>query len=75
MTIAIVAGAAGWALAAPRPETLAWGAIGALAAEFILFAGLALAKRSLLADTYALGVRAVRSSVARQPEGRKAPAS
>ena len=75
MTVAIVAGAAGWALAAPRPETLLWGAVGALAAEFVLLAGLTLAKRSLLPDAYALGMRAVRSSVAPQPEVRKTPAS
>lgn len=68
VAVAIVAGAAGWGLTVPRPETLLWGLAGALTAECVLLGGLALAKRSLLADTYALGARAVRSSLARQPE-------
>jgi O-antigen/teichoic acid export membrane protein len=62
---AILAGAAGWALAAPRPETLLWGVAGALTAECVLLAALALTKRSLLVETYALGARAVRSSLTR----------
>jgi O-antigen/teichoic acid export membrane protein len=71
--VAMGAGAAGWLLAASRPETLLWGAAGVLTAELVLLAGLWLARRSLLADTYALGVRAVKSSLAQRPEARATP--
>jgi O-antigen/teichoic acid export membrane protein len=75
MAVATIAGAAGWAVSAPRPETVLWGVVGLLTAEFVLLAGLALVKRSLLTDAYALGARAVRSSLARPLEARETPAA
>jgi O-antigen/teichoic acid export membrane protein len=49
--IAAAAGAAGWELAASGGETVARGAAGLVLAEALLFAGLWVARRSLLAST------------------------
>lgn len=63
--VAIAAGAAGWAIGAAGPETLARGAMGLVAAEVVLRAGLALADRALLSETYRLLARAVRAASGR----------
>jgi O-antigen/teichoic acid export membrane protein len=73
--VAVAAGAAGWALAASGPETLPQGALGLVVGEVVLLAGLAGLRRSLLADTYALVARAVRSSFARPPDAPPASAA
>lgn len=62
-SVAIAAGAAGWTLAAAGPDTLVAGAAGVVVGEAVLIAGLALTRRALLGDTYALVARAVRTSL------------
>jgi hypothetical protein len=59
--IAVAAGAAGWAVAASRPDTVLVGAAGAVTAELVLLAGLWVTRRSLLASTYGLAATAFRS--------------
>ncbi|HEV2811821.1 MAG TPA: oligosaccharide flippase family protein [Solirubrobacteraceae bacterium] len=61
--LGIAAGAAGWALAASGPDTLLAGAAGAAVGELLLLAGLAVASRPLLAQTYAVAARAFRQSL------------
>lgn len=62
LAVAVAAGAAGWAIAVSGPETVLWGTAAAAAGELVLLAGLMLARRALLADTYALATRAFRTS-------------
>jgi O-antigen/teichoic acid export membrane protein len=60
--VAALAGAAGWAVASVRGETVFAGLLGMTAAELVLLAGLALIRPSLLVDAWRVLGEAVRGA-------------
>jgi O-antigen/teichoic acid export membrane protein len=66
--IAAVAGALGWMVGTTGRSTVLDGVLGAVAAELVLVAGLALVRRSLLVAAWRLLLEAARGATAPQPE-------